>query len=64
MAEATSLDVSFIYIYIYIFIYLFIYLVSWGLSCSMRDLVSQPGIEPGPPEFGRAESSLDHQGSP
>ena len=30
-------------------LFLFIYLALLGLSCSMWDLVSQPGIEPGPP---------------
>ena len=29
-----------------------IYLFTSGLSCSMRDLRPQPGIEPGPPALG------------
>ena len=30
----------------------FLYLAVPGLSCSMRDLVPRPGIEPGPPALG------------
>ena len=30
----------------------FLYLAVPGLSCSMRDLVPCPGIEPGPPALG------------
>ena len=36
------------YICVYICIYIYI-LAAPGLSCSMSDLVPQPGIEPGPP---------------
>ena len=41
-----------------IFIYLFIYLAASGLSCSMWDLVPQPGMEPGPPALGAQSLSL------
>ena len=35
------------------------------LSCGIWDLVSRPGIEPGPAAFGSMESQpLDRQGSP
>ena len=30
----------------------FLYLAVPGLSCSIRDLVPHPGIEPGPPALG------------
>ena len=35
------------------------------LSCTLWDLVSQPGMEPGPPALGEQDlSPLDHQESP
>ena len=37
---------------------IFIYLAEPSLSCGMRDLVSGPGIEPGPPALG--VQSLSH----
>ena len=39
-------------------IYLFIYLAASGLSCDTRDLVTWPGIKPGPPAVG--VRSLSH----
>ena len=33
----------------FVCLFVFIYLAAPGLSCSMRDLVPWPGIEPGPP---------------
>ena len=44
---------------------LFIYLAAPGLSCSMQDLVSWAGIEPGTLALRTQNpSQLDHQGSP
>ena len=44
---------------------LFIYLAAPGLSCSMQDLVSWPGIEPGTLALRTQNpSQLDHQWSP
>ena len=37
--------------FFFFLIYLFIYLDTPDLSCSMCDLVSWPGIEPGPPDL-------------
>ena len=33
----------------YLLYFLFIYLAALGLKCNMGDLVSWPGIKPGPP---------------
>ena len=43
-------------LFIYLFIFIF-YLAALGLSCSMRDLVPWPGIEPGPPALGAQSPS-------
>ena len=56
---------------IYLLAYLFTYLAAWVLvvahrifSCSKRDLVTWPGIEPWPPCTGSVASKpLDHHGS-
>ena len=44
--------------YICKFNVLFIYLAVLGLSCSMWDLVPEPGMEPRPPRLGA--QSLSH----
>ena len=44
------------FLFIYLIIFLFIYLAALDLSCSMWDLVPQPGIEPSIPALGTQES--------
>ena len=39
-------------VFVFVFFNLFIYLAVLGLSCGMRHLVPQPGIEPGPTTLG------------
>ena len=53
-------------LYFFKILILFIYLIAQDLSCGMWDLVSWPGIEPGPLAFPIVQSflPLDHQASP
>ena len=52
-------------LHIYIYVCMYKYLVVLGLSCGVRALVPQPGIELGPLCTGSTGSQpLDHQGSP
>ena len=68
--EFHSFTLFFKYLFICLFLYLAVLGLSWGtqdlrlhcvpwtLSCSMQDLVPQPGIEPRPPALGL--QSLSH----
>ena len=62
---------AFFFFFKYLFIYLFgcagssLRHVGFLVAACVRDLFPRPGIKPGPPSLGSAESyPLDHQGSP
>ena len=51
-----------VFIYPFLLFFFFFFFTVPGLSCSMWDLVAQPGIKPRPPSLGA--QSLSHRGSP